>query len=218
MNSRETILQRIHDAARAVGLPKLEPPPIPEVWPRTETDRAALLDRFVEEILLVQGEPFRCGSIDEARTKLAELIEQLGWESVGAMDRPLCRELVEGLEIGSLVWDPAEGDARQMADLSVGLVSADFLLADTGSCVVSCQSASDRMLCYLPPACVVVARAETVCEHMPALWDRIVPLATDSDRRGEHVIITGPSRTADIEKILILGVHGPKRLVVFLID
>ena len=40
----------------------------------------------------------------------------------------------------------------------------------------------------------------------------------DPAQRGEFVIVTGPSRTADIEKILILGVHGPKRLVVILVD
>jgi L-lactate dehydrogenase complex protein LldG len=64
----------------------------------------------------------------------------------------------------------------------------------------------------------VVARTEQLTEHLPAAWAALAARATTPDRRGEYVIITGPSRTADIEKVLILGVHGPKRLVVLLVD
>ena len=73
-------------------------------------------------------------------------------------------------------------------------------------------------MCYLPPACVVVARGEQLAEHLPAAWAEIVRRAADPQARGEMVLVTGPSRTADIEKILILGVHGPKRLIVLLVE
>ena len=110
-------------------------------------------------------------------------------------------------------WQP-----RQMAQLSAGLIEAERLLADTGTCLIDCGSTQDRLLCYLPPACVVIARVSQLAEHMPAAWDEIARQTAEPDRRGEFVLITGPSRTADIEKILILGVHGPKRLVVMLVD
>jgi len=70
----------------------------------------------------------------------------------------------------------------------------------------------------LPPTCIVLAKAYQLAEHLPAAWDDLAQRAADESTRGEFVIITGPSRTADIEKILILGVHGPKRLVVLLIE
>jgi len=99
-----------------------------------------------------------------------------------------------------------------------------------GSAVVASAVAFDRMLCYLPPVCCVVASERMLCEHLPAAWpetcarikgeaveskdiDASVPIA----QSGEFLIVTGPSRTADIEKILVMGVHGPKRLVVFLV-
>ena len=72
-------------------------------------------------------------------------------------------------------------------------------------------------MCYLPPACVVVARVDQLAEHLPAAWGPISAACAAKDSRGEIVLITGPSRTADIEKILILGVHGPKRLVVLVV-
>ena len=104
-----------------------------------------------------------------------------------------------------------------MAELSASVIEPDVLLADTGSCLIACATAQDRLLCYLPPACVVIARADQLAEHLPAAWATIAPRVADPAQRGEFVIVTGPSRTADIEKILILGVHGPKRLVVILV-
>ncbi len=105
-----------------------------------------------------------------------------------------------------------------MAELSASVIEPEVLLADTGSCLIACPTAQDRLLCYLPPACVVIARTDQLAEHLPAAWPAIAPRAADPAMRGEFVIVTGPSRTADIEKILILGVHGPKRLVVLLVE
>ena len=106
-------------------------------------------------------------------------------------------------------------DARRIAQLPAGLIAADVLLADTGSCMIACGTTHERLMCYLPPACVVVGRVAQLAEHLPAAWaDDCRPLSPRQALRGEFVMVTGPSRTADIEKILILGVHGPKRLVV----
>ncbi len=118
---------------------------------------------------------------------------------------------------GLVNWAAADWQPQHMAELSASVIEADALLADTGSCLIACPTAQDRLLCYLPPACVVVARVEQLLEHLPAAWPAIAPRVADPAQRGEFVIVTGPSRTADIEKILILGVHGPKRLVVLLI-
>jgi L-lactate dehydrogenase complex protein LldG len=107
--------------------------------------------------------------------------------------------------------------SKQMADIPVGLLAAECLLADTGTSVIACGTAPERLMCYLPPACVIVARVDQIAEHLPAAWPELARRAADRDLRGEFVLVTGPSRTADIEKILILGVHGPKRLVVFLV-
>ena len=59
--------------------------------------------------------------------------------------------------------------------------------------------------------------ADRLREHMPAAWADVARRTADPELRGEFVFITGPSRTADIEKILILGAHGPKRLIILLV-
>jgi len=223
MSSRDAILGRIRNALSATGTAGRLPdgaviPPVPEVWPQQNPEPATMAEQFVEELQAVDGEVYRCGSMDQARKKLAELISQSGWDSIGAVDGPLCRELTGELAPDRVEWAAADWGPGEMADLAAGLVAAQFLLADTGSCVVACGTAGQRLMCYLPPACVVVGRVDQLVEHMPAAWDEIARRAADPESRGECVLITGPSRTADIEKILILGVHGPKRLIVLLVE
>jgi L-lactate dehydrogenase complex protein LldG len=225
MSSRDSILQRIRSQTRTMPQPGC--PPVPEVWPRTGASSEQLVERFTAELHLVQGEVLRCGSIEDARRKLLELMDLQEWKTIGAVDKPLCRELLSDvgrisrsvtvLPADRVAWQRENWDPKEIAQLPAGLVAADHLLADTGSCVVSCDTPEQRLMCYLPPVCVVAARVERLCEHLPAAWREIAPRVAEPDRRGEFVIITGPSRTADIEKILILGVHGPKRLVVLLI-
>jgi L-lactate dehydrogenase complex protein LldG len=132
------------------------------------------------------------------------------------MDRPLVREATANLTDQCVKW-VADWQPQPMADLSAAVVEPEVLSADTGSCLIACATSQDRLLCYLPPACVVVARTDRLVEHLPAAWATIAPRVADPALRGEFVIVTGPSRTADIEKILILGVHGPKRLIVLLV-
>ena len=225
MNSRDTVLSRIRNALS--DRPHAELPRPPVIWPQTGADTESMAGRFADEIAVVEGEFFRCGSAEEAQKQLQSIIKDVGCETIAAVDRPLARELTSALDAETVAWAPTNTDIPQgnpqgwnppaMERIELGLVSADYLLADTGSCVVECLNPQERMMCYLPPNCVVVAKREHLREHMPAAWKEIAQRTAQPDRRGEFVVITGPSRTADIEKILILGVHGPKRLFVILV-
>jgi L-lactate dehydrogenase complex protein LldG len=221
MNSRDVILQRIRSGlanAAEAGFAGLEPPPVPEVWPRENPSPAALVERFAAELAAVHGETIRCPTVDEAARRLASLVEEGQWKMLAAVDRPLAREVTAALPAGCVAWVKPEWQPREMAALPAGLVTPEYLLADTGSCVIACRTAPERLMCYLPPVCIVAARASQLVEHLPAAWGDLARRCADREATGEFVIVTGPSRTADIEKILILGVHGPKRLVVLLID
>jgi L-lactate dehydrogenase complex protein LldG len=129
----------------------------------------------------------------------------------------LTRQLCAGLPPERIGWAAPDWSPAHIADLPAGLVAADLLLADTGTCMVACRTPHERLMCYLPPVSIVVANVDRLFEHLPAAWEEIARRAADPGLRGEFVFITGPSRTSDIEKILILGVHGPKRLVVLLV-
>ncbi len=215
MTSRDAILHRIHtELSRG---PAVEVPAAPEVWPRQTADTAALADQFQGEVISLYGEVIRCATMGDAQKQLAELVKAAGWTSIGVMYRPICCEAVKELDPKLIQWPKPNWSPVEMAELSASIVAADVLLADTGSSLIACPTAEDRLLCYLPPACVVVARVDQLFEHLPAAWDSVAPRLAPRELSGEFVIVTGPSRTSDIEKTLILGVHGPKRLIVLLV-
>jgi L-lactate dehydrogenase complex protein LldG len=215
MTSRDTILQSVRSGISRG--PHLTPPPVPEVWPRENPSPAVMAERFCKELTDVHGEVIRCATMQEARRQLADLVRQAEWTSLGVMDRPLVRDVIADLPPGLASSPAPNSQPKRMAELSASIIEADVLLADTGSSMIACATPEDRLLCYLPPACVVIARVDQLFEHLPAAWPTIAPRVANPAQRGEFVIVTGPSRTADIEKILILGVHGPKRFVVILV-
>ena len=102
-------------------------------------------------------------------------------------------------------------DVRQ-ADL--GVTGCDCLLARTGSIAVCTRSAGGRALSVLPPVHLVIARRDQLVPDLTAalaLWQQ----RYDRHWPSNLCVITGASRTGDIEKILVMGAHGPKRLVLF---
>jgi len=237
MDSRQAILQRLRE--RLAGAESVPPPPVPQIWPIENPPPATKIERFLAELAAVAGQGHHVRSLEEVRQGITRLAEEEGIRRFGCQDRPLVRAIFQQAEpSGSaaiepalpsqaqalgrpdweLLWHRADPDPKELDSLGASILEADLLLADTGSVMVACPTAYERLLCYLPPVCVVVGRVDRLFEHMPAAWDEIARRTADPQLRGEFVFITGPSRTADIEKILILGVHGPKRLVVFLVD
>ncbi len=215
MSSRENILSRVRTALK--DDPPLDRPPAPEVWARTNPLVEQMVERFTQELDALAGEMHRCASMDAARAKLAELVDQLDETTIGAIDHPLTRELTSQLPPDRFNWGASETDVPTMAQWAASVAPADCLLADTGTCMVACATTYDRLMCYLPPVSIVIARQNRLFENLPAVWDELAGRVADPELRGEFVFISGPSRTADIEKILILGVHGPKRLIVLLV-
>jgi L-lactate dehydrogenase complex protein LldG len=109
--------------------------------------------------------------------------------------------------------EPFSRDA--IATIEVGITSADYALADTGSLVIFSESNESRLLTLLPPCHIAVINSARI---VPSLDDvlRLRPLP--GAESSAMVVITGPSRTADIEMRLVRGVHGPGEIHVIIID
>jgi L-lactate dehydrogenase complex protein LldF len=215
MSARDAILTRIRAALSHE--PDATLPPIPELWPAgTWPAPPDLFDRFREELERVQGESRRCASLEEAREFLRDLHQQLGKPDTALVDEPPCRALSEALPATKVHVIDCTWDRDRLASLPLSVMPANFLLADTGTAVVLPRTSAERLLCYLSTVTVLVATPPTVVAHLSEIWDRLTARAADPEARGEILLVTGPSRTADIEKRLVLGAHGPKRLIVLL--
>ena len=87
------------------------------------------------------------------------------------------------------------------------------LIAQAGSVLVSSRSSGGRALSVLPPHHIVLARREQLLPDLPAAF-ALLRNKYASDYPSLISFITGPSRTGDIERILVLGAHGPKKLTI----
>ncbi len=151
-----------------------------------------------------------CENEMDLGNQLAALIEKEGWTNVFCVDESISGLLKES----GIVFSNKEED---LLNLNVGITPCDFLISRFGSIMVSSGMGSGRRLIGYPETHIVVAKASQV---VPELKDALIGMKKKYQENFPTQItnITGPSRTADIEKTLVMGAHGPKNLYVFLID
>jgi L-lactate dehydrogenase complex protein LldG len=112
------------------------------------------------------------------------------------------------LEIDELGIAP---DARDIFRFDVGISAAQAAIAETGTLVLDSTCERHRLVSLVPPVHIAIINASSICE---TLSDALVLLQKDKEISPAVTFITGPSRTADIELTLAIGVHGPQELFV----
>jgi L-lactate dehydrogenase complex protein LldG len=108
-------------------------------------------------------------------------------------------------------------DKNAMESCDAGLTECECLVAQTGSVCVTSPSSGGRALSVLPPHHVVIARREQLLPDLTAAYELLAKKYAERGYPSFMSFITGPSRTGDIERILVLGAHGPKKLTVLLV-
>jgi len=236
--ARETILARVREALRVpapaphVKGPAAAPASGPDgrpgltilpaeagrPWLPEGGDTPAESLRILGENLgKLRAECFRVGDLAAAGACLAEQALSRGWQRVAFHGDAMVESLVAGLPCEShRVDSPAaafDKDALEACD--AGITTCECLVAQTGSILVSSERGG-RALSILPHAHVVVAAVEQV---VPTLADALAVVRERHAAAPPSMLsfITGPSRTGDIERILVLGAHGPKQLLVILV-
>jgi LUD domain len=117
------------------------------------------------------------------------------------------RCFVEGAAAAVLGIPPISDDVW---DVEIGLSLAEFAIAETGTLIVTASEGRARMSSLAPPINVILVARNAIVGTLAEAIGRI-PASTS-------VLITGPSRTADIEGILVRGVHGPGELLVYVYE
>ena len=210
-DARTAVLARIRTALAAGPAPQ---PPVPD-WTTPlhpllpETDDLAVV--FAERFVRAGGEFYYADTLEQLGEQLRDYLATAGkprffvWEP----------EMQAVLTAANVPFVADETDFLPHAD--AGLTSCEALVARTGSVLVGAGTAAGRRLSIYPDQHLVLARpAQVVAEIGEALagikqhYGNALPSMVS--------LTTGPSRTADIEKTLVLGAHGPRRLALFMLE
>ncbi len=154
-------------------------------------------------------------SEDDLQTALRALAKAENWQRIGSHRGSLTDEACVTLGLPVVRTDEPY-EMPQLESCDVGISECEALIAQTGSILVTTRSSGGRALSVLPPHHVVLARRDQLLPDLPAGFALLKSKYAD-DFPSFMSLITGPSRTGDIERILVLGAHGPKKLTVFCI-
>jgi L-lactate dehydrogenase complex protein LldG len=165
---------------------------------------------FAEEFTKVSGQFVYCENGEEFIQLISSLTKEREWNNFHAVDK----QIMDYLDKGNIKYT---NDEAGLLNSEVGITLCEFLSARTGSIIISSKQLSGRRLSVFPPVHIVVAYSSQL------VFDIKDALSGIKNKYGENIpsmisAITGPSRSADIEKTLVMGAHGPKEVFVFLID
>lgn len=233
MANREQFLGRVRDALRqppGSPLSDLETwPPLGPVLDAIPAD--ALVDRFEAELQKVGGATFRAASIDELDATLRKLTAST--TSVVLSRNPLLSELCLADRLRAMgqsvaAWPPrsetvtaeAERAYRECAFAAgVGITGVDLALAESGTLVLTSFTEGSQLTSLAPPVHVALYRRAQVVGSLEEVLSRLpIPPPSQPASMRSVVFITGASRTADIEQILVRGVHGPGEVAAVLVE
>jgi L-lactate dehydrogenase complex protein LldG len=204
--SREKILERIRSGLRVPVPPPQESPSISEIFEPVGDP----LERFQQECKANLMECHLAADRAASAQALAAVLESLPAGEIYVQDDPGLRNLVEATKTTRPVNWSSQGAPAESSQATITL--ADALIAQTGSIFVS-ASCGGRGASVVAPCHIVIAHASQL---VPDLETALRDATADKrlEKNSYACIISGSSRTADIEKILVQGAHGPIRLVV----
>lgn len=210
MNARDEILSRLRSKKRTVTHPP--------VWrSRRHFDDPG--GRFIEALTASKGEADRFSSRTDALSAVDALLEEVGARRVVVNAEGPIADIAWSEQWPAIEWHVvgnANGDLRAFCEKAdVGISSARVALAETGSVLVESGTDRSRLATLLPP--IHVALVPT--SHLTSdLFTWTADRNADWRPPANMVFVSGPSKSADIEQTLAVGVHGPKRFIALLYE
>ncbi len=187
---------------------------LPPVGPSAD-ERLALFSR---QCAALKAEVRLCADVAGAAGQIATIAEAGGWRRLalhaGELTDAVASKLPVSLEL-LRVEAAYDRDALEASD--GGLTECECLVAQTGSVCVTSRSSGGRALSVLPPHHLVLARRSQLEPDLVAAYE-LLARKYQGNYPSFVSFITGPSRTGDIERILVLGAHGPKWLTILLVE
>ena len=207
ISSKELMLKKIRKALlekRDIPYLNLEDTP---VYKKNEEILEVL---FAEELTAVAGNFIFCENGMDFIENMLDLADKFKWRKIYCWE-PELQELLSEYEFPFYKTD------KDFEMAEVGITLCEALIARNGSVMVSNKHAAGRRLSIFPHHHIVIARTGQLVMDLKDAFE-LIKAKYGTQIPSMISTITGPSRTADIEKTLVLGAHGPKELFVFLVD
>ncbi len=165
---------------------------------------------FARKLMEMGGTFVYCENEKALGENLLVLLEQKKWKNYFVVDKKL-ELLLQSLDV------PYCAEQTKFNDMYAGITRCEYLIARFGSVLVSSGLGSGRRMFVFPESHIVVAYTSQVVSE---LQEALAGMRKRYQERfpSQMTVITGPSRTADIEKTLVMGAHGPRELYVFVVD
>lgn len=220
MNDKETILSSIKEALKIPSQKRIsvegdKHSAFNQVLPacgKTFEENLALFKKNADEL---KADFYPVNSVDEIVQSLEKIKADEQWKSVATHSNELTLSICQKLEL-PVVLTNSGYDVDKLEKCEASITTCDCLVAQTGSVIVSSRTTGGRAISVLPPHHVVIAKKEQLVPSLPEAIG-LIKQKYAGNFPSMISIITGPSRTGDIERILVLGAHGPKKLTIFLI-
>jgi len=206
-NSREKILSKIRQALTSKVPVPFEGSSSSENIFFASTEELEI--EFAENFTKLQGRFCFCNSFEEVVANLNELSETRKWNKLFCVENTL-KERLSTLGCSNII-------SSNLHDCDASITTCESLVARTGSILLSSASESGRTVSVYAPVHICIA---TTSQLVYDIKDSLKQITSKYGNKLPSLITlaTGPSRTADIEKTLVVGVHGPKEVFCFLID
>ncbi len=172
-----------------------------------------LVGRFIDELERVAGKAYRAKSSERACELLLELLQGHQARTVALSGFALAQELNLANALRGTGYELVTG--REIARADVGISGADLAVAETGSLLIGSEL-NYELVTALPPVHIALIRTDQI---VATLEEAFAFCQRELDRAPEDfLLVTGPSRTADIELTPVIGVHGPQELLVMVVS
>ncbi len=212
-DAREDILKAIRTGLNSARLPAASAEHPPYAVPSAEGGVA----EFVSEVERLSGQVIQVGSAIEAAQAVAQLCTARGWARIWAWSWEVigCAGLAETLSAAGIevVQDGHPADLEQ---LPAGITGAEAALAESGTLILRSGVGRSPLTSLLPPVHIALLETKRIFPDLHTYLNSLPDAAAHIQATSNMVLISGPSRTADIEQVLTLGVHGPRELIVVL--
>jgi L-lactate dehydrogenase complex protein LldG len=212
--AREDILGKLRAAfGRGPGAPPVPIPTTARIMPRKPAGSEAELTQLLTEIEKLSGVTRRVASMADFRAALAELVRLEGVKRATCWTTPEMEVwgVATALQALGVEIIPADADKHRVASCELGVTGVDAALPETGTLALTSSPERPRVASLLPRVHLALLRSAVLRPDLHQVF-------AESQAAGYSVLISGPSRTADIELTLTLGVHGPKALYVWVME